>query len=283
MMLKYGAFTLTLFLFTNYSFGQVWGKTGATWHYEFYDYSSFSGGLYSLYYSGDTIVDGYACQKITVERQHIVTDMNGITSLGGMDSYTQITRYSGDSVFWYKDDEFFLMYDFGASVGDQWVIHQGDNAFDPECDTTSIVSVSDTGMMNVNGQNLKYIELTYVQGQYAINGRAIETMGVCSANWSPWNFTFPLPITCDTNTISEYYYNQFRCYTNDFLGTYNALSEPCDLPLLTLSSTNEEVVEEKKLLKMYDGLGRETNQVSQGLIFMYYSDGAVEKRWYPNK
>ncbi|MCR9173026.1 MAG: hypothetical protein NXI10_11065 [bacterium] len=258
------------------SYGQVWGAQGATWHYEFDDFGK---GFYTYTYSGDTVIDGYSCQKIDVELQWIIAGSNGTTSPGSLDQYVQITRYSNDSVFWYKDDAFFLLYDFGASIGDQWVIHEGPSFFDPECDTVSIVSVSDTGMMTINGQSLRFIELNYVQGQYSISGRAIERMGVANDNWYPQNLLFPSQVTCDTNIITEYFFNHFRCYTDNALGTYSVVSEACDLPLTTLSLSEIKFESEKQVERVYDLLGREVEHPKHQMVILLYSDGSLEKRY----
>ncbi len=269
ILLILGIFAVT------FSHAQVWGVPGATWHYEFDDFGQ---GFYTYTYSGDTIVDGFNCQKIDVELQWIITG-NGVTIPGALNQYTEITRFSNDSVFWYRNNDFFLLYDFGASIGDQWVIHQGGNLFDPECDTTSIVSVSDTGVVTINGQDLRFIELTYVQGQYAMNGRAIERIGVANASWHPQNLPFPGQVTCDSNIITEYFFHHFRCYTDNDLGTYSTVNEACDQPTATLYLEELLIKDDKEVIRMFNLLGREIQNPKNELVIILYSDGSTEKKF----
>lgn len=125
---------------------QVWGNLGAKWHYV---YSSFDVGLLTVTYEMDTILGGETAQKLKVSDQVFFWQSNGGLNAGPVSSWYNYTRYSGDSVFWWHDNQYFLMYDFGASVGDIWVVGTG-NGGDPFCDSVSKVEVVGTGTMTIN-------------------------------------------------------------------------------------------------------------------------------------
>ncbi len=270
--------TLILFLvvFLNFSaFGQVWGRSGATWHYEF---GMFFNALATLEYEGDTTINGFNCQKIAVKEQEVYPQQNGTTVLGQENNYSEFTRFSGDSVFWYADNQFFLLYDFGASPGDSWIIHEAPvSQF--ACDTVSIVEVVNAGTVNINGETLRYIDLLPVQGGLGLEGRAIEGMGLVESSSLFGEKLFPMQRNCDSTIVVDFFFQTFNCYQDDNLGLYNVSGQPCDniVAAATASLEEEPSSNEKSVLKVYDLLGRAAEMHSNQWLIIQYTDGSTEK------
>jgi len=209
-----------------FSQAQVWGHSGAKWHYKVEGIFKI---LYTISYESDTIVGGSAAQKIKVTSQNFYPQPGGVsgtTMAGPMNSYPKITRFSGDSVFLWDGNQYFLMYDFGASVGDEWIIGlAGPN--DEYCDSLSRVQVVSTGLMNINGQSLRTLQLASVFGSArAFIGTAVERIGMIYQGES--SFLFPTVRVCDTNVIAEYFQFNFLCYEDDNFTTYNETNQECD-------------------------------------------------------
>lgn len=262
-----------LFLCSN-SNAQVWGHAGATWHY---DYGLFSGGLSTIEYVGDTTISNYTAQKLEVTYQEIYPQQNGTTILGPSYTSNYFTRYSGDSVFWYTQGQFYLLYDFGASPGDSWVIQETTS---PGflCDSTSVVEVVDAGTVQINGQSLRYIDMRYVQGDLGMSGRAIERIGMVEAYNPEISYLFPQYQNCDSNQVVDFSLYHFRCYQDDNYSAYNVTSQTCDYPVAT-ASLQELSQGQKNVVTMVDLLGREVKNPENEMIIILYSDGSTEKKF----
>ena len=72
--------------------------------------------------------------------------------------------HSGDSVFHLENDQFHLLFDFGAQVGDEWLISIDTASFDPLCGDSSFVKVIGTGIESLNGTNYRYLDLETIPG-----------------------------------------------------------------------------------------------------------------------
>lgn len=259
-----------LFLSTAFTVSaQVWGNEGATWHYQWGGLSLFD-GLFTITYEADTVIDGYSSQIIKTKREYFYPN----NTVGPVTIFTDFTRYSGDSVFWYKDSSFFLMFDFGATIGDSWVVHN-DHGSDPYCDSVSLVNVIDTGTVVINGQVLRYLDVQRSpNSNYGYSGRIYERMGSIAGGFS--GYFWPTKFECDS-AIYEYIYWEFNCYQDDAFNLYSPSAGMCnpfeDVGVIELSSN------EKSILKMYDLLGREIDRPKANqIILVQFSDGTVEKR-----
>jgi len=263
---------LSLFI-SEYSHAQVWGNPGATWHYE-YD-AFFLLGTIKVTYEGDTVVQNQLCQKLVEERREITEQQNGVLISSPTYYNTEVTRFSGDSVFWWKDNQFFLLYDFGAGIGDTWVIYEGTGP-DSLCDSSSVAEVTATGIVTVSGEQLRFLDLE-MQGNpaMAIEGRAYEKIGM--ATGLDANYIFPLDRVCDTNSIVDYFFWDLICYENDSFPLYNPGPHSCDYyAAVGLEELNSS---EKKKVEFFDLLGKEVQNPRNEMIIILYSDGSTEKRF----
>lgn len=234
--MKKAILILFLLIGCQISHAQVWGHSGAKWHYKVEGIFKI---LYTISYESDTIVGGFTAQKFKVTSQNFYPQPGGVsgtTMAGPINSFSEITRYAGDSVFLWDGNQYFLMYDFGASVGDEWVIGlAGPN--DEYCDSLSTVKVVGTGLMNINGQSLRTLQLTSFSGSAdALMGTAVERIGMIYQGES--SYLFPTVRVCDTTMIVEYYQFDFLCYEDDNFTTYNETNQECDY-LAIYAGTNE--------------------------------------------
>ena len=95
------------------------------------------------------------------------------------------------------------------------------------CDSNSIVEVTGAGIENINGEQLRFLDLQ-MQGNpaMAIEGRAYEKIGMGIGLTA--NYLFPLERVCDTNTIVDYFFWDLICYENDSFPLYNPGLHSCD-------------------------------------------------------
>jgi hypothetical protein len=271
-----GLLILLAISISSVSYGQVWGNSGATWHYE---YGLFSGGLITMEYARDTTINNFSCQIIESTEQEVLPQQNGTTQLGSTSNFNYITRYSDDSVFWYSENQFHLLYDFGATAGDTWVIHESANPMFT-CNSTSIVEVIDNGTIQINGLGLRYIDLRYVQGDFGVSGRAIERIGLVVQFNPEMSFLFPKSHNCDSTIFVDFDLYNFRCYEDDNFSVYNTQSTACDNLVATVGIEEAILNQYKEVLKVFDLLGREIALESISLnqsVIIVYTDGSTEK------
>lgn len=215
---------------------QIWIDSNATWHYNLEELSGLSiQGFYKYLYHEDTIIDGITCQKIACRAYEFYTwpEVVFLDSNSVAEYYTYV---SNDTVYYRNNDAFFVLFDFGASIGDTWIISTTNNG-GGFCDDTSRVQVIDTGTVIINSQVLRTITLEPVAGSsYGLAGVYNEKFGLMS--YGPWHL-FPRIIECDTNVIVEWYYTSFKCFEDDSFSLYNPSGTDCEYLLthLELSET----------------------------------------------
>lgn len=219
---RYMVTTLLVFIMLQGS-GQSWAETDAKWHYS---YSNLTyQGYVEIFKTGDTLISGITCDKLVKTRYGFdyVTMELDTTVLG-----TEYTYYSNDTVYNYRQGQFYPLYDFGASVGDTWTIRANYDGI--YCtDTLGTVRVDSIGTVNINGDNLRYLWVNDIGGTEwtFYGGRVIEKLG-CET------YMFPEPI-CVTDVHEG---GPLRCY-NDVTGwSYNSGTAPaCDFIITSVWET----------------------------------------------
>ena len=251
---------------------QVWGVPGAIWHYQFGGLILYEGTTI-FRYDRDTIIDNYSAQVIESSQQFVYPGPNGPYQ-GPISKSLGYTRFSGDTVFWYKDNEFFPLFDIGAQTGDSLIIHN-DHGASPLCDSMSILHVTASGIQTINGVDLRFIDVERGEkSNYGYNGRIYERMG--SVSGGAHGYFWPNQFVCDSNVIVEYFQWQFNCYDDDTFALFSPTGTACNP--YQFVSLNELHLNEKEVIKMFDAMGREINEANEGLMFIYYSDGTTEKK-----
>lgn len=222
---------LVLLLFSLNSFAQVWVNPNAVWTY---DYSGISeGGTFKWKYTHDSIIQGRTVQALKCEKHQFVMDQFGQLHGSLQDYGSRFTSVSGDTVFHMNNNQFYVLYNFGASIGDQWIIDENPNA--EFCNPVSSVQVTDTGSVLINGQMRRTITLeTLTTGEFGIDGIAVEGIGLVSGSS---NFgMFPGDRDCPlSGIVTEWYMFDFRCFDDDMLGTYNPGGLDCNYLTVSLN------------------------------------------------
>ena len=222
--------TMKLFLFITLlfsafsSFSQVWIDQDAVWHYDINAGSLFQG--FSKYeYTSDSIIQGHSCQVIE-KNQHRVVNYNGIYSHSNYQMETNFTYTNGDTVFWLVENEFKVLYNFGAQVGDSWTIANADPTV--EC-LDAIVEVDSIGTVVLNGNNLRWIAFhSQENSSYIFSGKAVERFGLFELTSNSPNALFPVKFDCTDGVFIDYYLYNFTCFEDASFNLYNVTTQDCE-------------------------------------------------------
>lgn len=224
--------TISLCLILSTSFGQVWIDEDAKWTFDYFNVSE--KGTWTFEYTHDTIINGIQSQVIQRTKYRYGGIGNAVIDYGEKYTYN-----SDDSVFYFHQGYFFLLYDFGAQIGDTWPI-----AVDTVwgCQDTSVVQVIDTGHTFINGYNYRTITLeTITDSFYALNGLCVEKFGIFPTGYEHNNFGF-LPGYQNCNgSVLDYDLLTFRCYQDIYFPTYNPTDKDCDTLTSILHFNSEKV------------------------------------------
>jgi hypothetical protein len=202
--------TIFILFVTIFCQAQNWAPIGAKWHYD--EHFAFRGDMaFFLFESiGDTVVLGKNCRIIQKN-----DDWNC-----DMYYYSQDFMYeSGDTVFFYDPilNDFQILYNFNASVGDSWNFILHDN-YNGDIDST-VVYVDSVDYIVHNGLTLKRMFHT-ATSQFENYPFATQQFTAIERIGSPY-FMFPLMPEfyglCDGN-----YTSGLRCYEDSTLGLYIA-------------------------------------------------------------
>ena len=208
-----------LFVFVNASLtSQVWIDQGAEWHFDFSKVSS--GGVIKLSYTQDTIIQGNICQKLVPTRYNLTSDQFGNIVLSSVQvESARYTSVSGDTVFYLLNNQFEVLYNFGAQMNDTWDLGVDTNSM--LCGS-SFAIVDSIDNVTINSSNLRTIYMNSQSNSSVIlHGRANERFG------NMQQYLFPVPTNCDTNIIVDFEDIIFKCYKDNSFATYNVTNESC--------------------------------------------------------
>lgn len=171
---------------------QNFAPVGAKWHYTTGGFISPEIGFFSFESVLDTLIDGRECRRIA-----------------GSTGCFEISEYvfdRNDSVFFYHParEEFCLLYDFGASVGDIWTVYHvfGDS---------SVVLVDSLGTLEVDGQTLRIVHTSPMHsGEIYFWGTFIERIG---GIFPVIGFCDPSPdgLRCYEDTVISLHQGPYDC------------------------------------------------------------------------
>jgi hypothetical protein len=205
---------------------QVWIEQNAIWHY---DYTGIGdGGFEKIEYDSDTLIDGINCQKLKFVRSSFTTNQNNeLVSLGESSGLKGVTYVNGDTVFYRRNERFYVLYNFGAQIGDSWIIDTLSQNGDPFCGDTSKVEVIDVGTVTMNGTDYRYITLETIDGSpFQLSGTFVERFGPYGVGYTGHNL-FPIQNFCDPNVIVDYYIHSFKCFEDNSFTLYNPSGGSC--------------------------------------------------------
>lgn len=242
--MKYFSLLLVLITFNFQSIGQVWIDEGAVWHYE---YSNIGYGGFTKYeYTKDTIIEGQTCEKIDAVYYEFTSDQYGnIVPLGQFGRKTNYTYVSGDTVFYWNDIEnkFFTLYNFGAEVGDSWIIASENYGYGFPLETdndTSRIEVVATGTIEINSDTYRTITIQPTYGStFGMKGIYVERFGNINSNNSSFQYLFPSYYAYEEpeDVIVEWDGMRFNCFQDNSFDLYNITNRDCEY----LLSLEEEI------------------------------------------
>ena len=184
--------TILITVLSLQGFSQGWAEVGAIWHYT---KSTLNPDLtsYTTFESvSDTIINGIPCKHLVqVDRVYDTASV-----------YSHYMYSSNDSVFFFRDGEFHLLYDFGAVEGDTIVLGYYGTAF-----SDSLLWIVDSiSSIDINGEIRKLMYITCGDGLVIeFGGKVIEGIG---------NLQFMFPRSENNPYIA------LRCYEDSDLGLF---------------------------------------------------------------
>jgi hypothetical protein len=149
----------------------VWAPQGATWYYSYGNFAVT--GYVRIKYVGDSIINGQSCKALEKKRYWFDFILSKSDS-AVID--TTFTYLKNDSVFYYFNNQFYLLYDFNGQPSDVWQVAEPDT-FCTE-DSSATVQVDSIGTMTINATTLKWLSVNPTpNSHYGYYGQIIERIG----------------------------------------------------------------------------------------------------------
>lgn len=229
------ALLLLLSLFSLTAKAQVWVEQNAKWHYDFSNIAA-AVGFYTIERSGDTIVGSQLCERYDVSSTrfwyYTQPPGSGLSDTVVYDGEyfieSQFTYISNDSVYRWDGNDFQLLFDFNAQVGDQWLFTTQPNPWTTSCTDSTWTEVIATGTQNIQGTNYRTITLsTPIDAPWMLSGTFNERFGE--------DYFFPRlgDYPCQ-EFIAEMDIISFKCFEDDSFSLYNPSGQDCEYYLTHL-------------------------------------------------
>jgi hypothetical protein len=197
---------------------QIWAPQGAEWYY---GYSRFGiSGYVKITYSDDTLISEnvspvqyHNCQKL-IKTDYSYNHINSILDTVHIgDEYTYSNE---DTVFLYKYNHFYVLYDFSAQPGDSWFVPP---TYGDICDSLVTVTVVSTGDTIINSEELRYFVVdSYEESAWMLCGLVIEKIGPVDRYMLPEQNCF----------IDLEEGGPLRCYNDDDFQYVTGIASSCD-------------------------------------------------------
>lgn len=208
--------------------GVEWAPLGATWHYEVrYPFSPVVNCL-AMEVIKDTIIDGITARFIEGKLYQFEKD-----TIPATDVYNQgniILHQKGDSIYYYRENKFELLYDFSLEVGDTMdIVTPAPYDLNYVSDTMIQMVVDSVGEVVVGNDTLRkqvFRMLRKFDSNYGFGGTHIEKIG---------NLYFLLPV--DDLLCDVFCPLPLRCYQDSSL-FYKQWEVDCDATYLMTSTQN---------------------------------------------
>lgn len=216
----YIIFAIGLFFMCR-SNAQEWVYNNAEWIFWFGENKpDASEGRVRVYKTGSKLTNTKTCDELVIEKAFfsggILSDPETIDTM-----YTYKST-SGDTIFYFQNNAFQILYDFSAAVGDSFLVHVNDTpSGEPSCLDSSYAQVANKDMVNLDGSLYRRLTLMTPSREYVFKGfengtEVNERFGVF------FNFLFPVelwggPYWCSTVTESVTLTYILYCFSDDSL------------------------------------------------------------------
>ena len=114
----------------------LWPSEDGEWRLEV-TYSLFLPAEYHIYVNGDTLIEGVNCTKMRTDHIYSIPSPDEPNEFETFFVREEYLHFNGDSLFWWKEDEFRLLLCFSCDVGDSWYPLKI-NELNQDCDSTGI-------------------------------------------------------------------------------------------------------------------------------------------------
>lgn len=190
-------------------------------------------------------------------------------------------RQVGDRVYGVLNDSLqeYLIMDFEAIVGDTIYGLYSDGYF-----YDAVVVSKDSTLLSGSAYH-HWMELQgdTIYGSPLVGGTIPwsfrwEERGLCNLEWLALNepyggYAFNLPV--NNFSISLQYAYVYNCTTDSLYS--NSFGLTCNLCALGTNGTEELELGDRKIIKVVDSMGRETEDIPNTFLIYQYSDGTSEK------
>lgn len=222
--------TLWAFLISLGSFAQnLWPHENAEWWMEITN-GLYSPALMHHYIDGDTTIAGISCSLL--QSDQIYAYPNDPQNFQTFSAQQEYLHFNGDTLFWWKDDEFRPLICFNAEVGDSWYPLPPDGII-PSCDMQPIFV---TAVDSVE-YNQEWYRRVYIEGDFGGSDPFYWEGPFDERTFMRGN---PYPFYNDCEGVIEWYLYSFRCYSDDEL-FINVSSGDCSAPLSTTAQQVDEI------------------------------------------
>ena|SRR6218665_2381221 len=222
--------------FMQTSLAQGWCQPGATWHYKHYFLGAFIGnfqsysyidGVSDFNYVNDTVINNITCNHIqaTFQGRWYYWMQPAIVN-----NYRNFYTYQNNGVLYVLSGGVFdTIVNFNAAIGDKWRRNTLSSSLGGVlCNQRGVVTVTDTGRVQIYNLSLKKIVTSYTNT--IINGNNTSTVNITDTIieriMSRVGFMFPM--YCEVNNppvdAPAVYNGDFKCYEDDKFLLYKRVS-----------------------------------------------------------
>lgn len=207
-----------------------WAPIGAEWYYSRPEGLMPPNEGYILYkVFKDTIIQERVVRQI--KKTYFHANGKQITDLG-----YEFTYLEDNVVYYFKDGDFYTLYDFNAQPGDKWAVYGHDNIGDfCKYDPIGKVVVDSVSTITINNYELKVLYTSPdSSSKWGFQGAIIEKVG------SLGHF-LPMAVECAVDI--PYENGMLRCYQDSLFGKYKTYlweKSEYDCDLLKLFSYSNE-------------------------------------------
>lgn len=200
-----------------------WIKGHAVWNYDWF-IPSLSGSL-RIETMNDTLIQGHTCQKLKCDKH---TKMN--TGPNGAfvhltDTEYQFIYFEQDTVWYWKNNMFSVLYDFTITQGQ--VRQLGSGIQNQECNDSSYLFVDSVYAGFLNGENMMFYDTRDSSTNSIQHGGLVNShFGMMSEDFTPSHGFFPVQGWCSQSPNDGIFY-KLRCFEDDSL-IYNPGNVDCD-------------------------------------------------------
>jgi hypothetical protein len=199
---------------------QEFAPTGAIWHYTQWTINPNLTSYKTIESIADTSINGIQCRKMIEVERYLDT-----TNVAYHYMYSE-----NDSVFFYAENDFHLLYDFGANAGDTIILDYFETGFG----TPLQMIIDSTGTIMVSGQERKIQHITCGDGFVVEFGQyVIEGIGNTYFMFPTYDLTMNGPLRCYQDDSTDIFLNPFH-------GGYGWNHQDCEEIVTGIEETAEK-------------------------------------------